>query len=754
MIKIVCNIKHLFCVFGFLVIHCYLSPQSLYVIADINAIGDIPIQAYDIDGTDLVFQAEYQIPNHEDGAIGIAVDPVNNFLFITYEESYVIQLVDAQTMTGQGTASAGSASDLAGIVYNNETMNLYTVDRNKPVLYSYLWLPEQKTLQWQQTVTLQNTTAFGISLDELNQLLYVANNDTLINVFDVNTWELVNEIIPKHGSTNIAIDQYNQLLYSGGKFAGNEFLEKIDLTDFSSESIYLGPGIGVMGIIVNQITGLVYLSTGDHDSGDNLQVFNSMLENLYSSERIGDPTGITTGAAYNPLNFDILNIPDCNFPGDEITAELIYFNMLEQSLENVEVLIDIPEGTTFVSASNNGIYNPGSNRVTWTIGTVPPSITPYYLYLTIKVDDNFIGNTMMLAKILGSMGQTSVGKHFAVVQAILPEVSGETNICENLSYTYTTEHHEYLNYNWITNNGTVTQGQGTNQVEVIWQGADYGELYVEVGVNNTDCYNFSDPLIASISAGPVNQINGPNIVCLGDTLIYSADYHPGSSYFWTVSSGMATLISGIMENQLKMTWKQKGESVLTLTETDILSNCPSTLNFDTYVASYPELNLGPADTVICPLDTLTLSAGTQGEQVLWSTGDTTRTLKVGTSGIGVTSKLISVLVENEYGCISMDSIKVIFDFGACTGIDDHLIKKYLSIFPNPVAGNLLQISSVIPLENLRISIFDLLGSELYSSQPPNNMFQEIIDVSEYTPGIYFIEFKSNTFSGAVKLLIP
>jgi len=61
-----------------------LISQSLYVIADINATGDIPLQAYDIDGTDLVYQAEYLIPNYEDGAVGIAVDPVNKYLFITY----------------------------------------------------------------------------------------------------------------------------------------------------------------------------------------------------------------------------------------------------------------------------------------------------------------------------------------------------------------------------------------------------------------------------------------------------------------------------------------------------------------------------------------------------------------------------------------------------------------------------------------------------------------------------------------------
>jgi hypothetical protein len=359
---------------------------------------------------------------------------------------------------------------------------------------------------------------------------------------------------------------------------------------------------------------------------------------------------------------------------------------------------------------------------------------------------------MMLAKILGSMGQTSIGKSFAVIDDIQPVIAGETNVCENIAHTYTTEFKEYFNYFWNANNGTIVEGQETNQAVVTWQGADQGELYVDVGVTNTACYKTSDPLIIEITSGPNNQIIGPDITCQGDTLYYNADYHSGNSYFWTVSSGAATLISGIIENQLKMIWTEAGASVLTLTETDLITDCPSAFDFNAFVATYPELNLGPADTIICPLDSLTLSAGNQGEQVLWSTGDTAKTIKVGTSGIGVTSKMISVVVENEYGCISSDSINVIFDFGACTGIDDYTARNYFNIFPNPVVGNTLQISSIIPIGGVSISIYDLVGSVLYFSQPPNATFTENIDVSEYPSGIYFIEFRSNTYNGAVKLV--
>jgi len=657
-------------------------------------------------------------------------------------------------MLGEGTVSAGSADDLAGIVYNTGTMQLYAVDRNTPVLYSYLWDAQNTILQWQQTVTLQNTTAFGISLDEFNQLLYVANNDTLINVFDVDTWELIDEIVPEHGSTNIAIDQNDQILYSGGAFAGSEYLEKINLSDKSTESVHLGAGIGALGIVVNQGTGLVYISTGMHNSGDNLQVFNSMLENLYTSDRIGDPTGITTGAAYNLINFDILNIPDCNFPGDTITAELIYFNSLGETLTNVEARIDIPDGTSFLSASNSGVFNSGLNRVSWNVGNVPPSATPYYLYLTIKVDDDFIGNSLMLAKILGSMGQTSIGKTFAVIEDFQPEIIGEHDVCANVPYAYTTDFQENYNFTWSANHGTILYGQGSTQVNVSWQGPDTGELYVDVGINNTDCITTSDPLLADITAGPANQIIGPEHACPGDTVTYGSAFHFSSSYQWNIIAGSASLLSSTLENELKLVWNEEGESVIVLTETDLNTHCPSMFEYDVYVAGFPDINLGPADTILCPMDTLTLHAGMGNEEVLWSTGDTTKSIKIGTSGIGVTSKMISVIVENEFGCSLSDSILVIFDFGACTGINDHPVHKYFNIFPNPVLGDYLQISSVVPIDGVNIFIYDLIGSLKYYSKPNKPKFEETINISTFSAGIYFVTLRSDTFNGTMKLIIP
>ncbi|HEC04339.1 MAG TPA: hypothetical protein ENI81_12465, partial [Phycisphaerales bacterium] len=84
--------------------------KSLYVIAD--HIGDAsaatqPVHAYDIgvDGT-LTFQAEHPIRHRMLGAVGLAMDSDSGYLFVTYEATGEIWLVDGTTMTDIGPVIA------------------------------------------------------------------------------------------------------------------------------------------------------------------------------------------------------------------------------------------------------------------------------------------------------------------------------------------------------------------------------------------------------------------------------------------------------------------------------------------------------------------------------------------------------------------------------------------------------------------------------------------------------------------------
>ena len=104
--------------------------KSLYVIANRKA-NPQPVQAYDIglDGT-LTFQTELSTPRRLIGAVGMAIDSDAGYLFLTYESTNEILLVDAKKMTTRrDIVTVPNANNLAGIVYDHDKGLLYCVAR-------------------------------------------------------------------------------------------------------------------------------------------------------------------------------------------------------------------------------------------------------------------------------------------------------------------------------------------------------------------------------------------------------------------------------------------------------------------------------------------------------------------------------------------------------------------------------------------------------------------------------------------------
>jgi len=287
--------------------------KSLYVIADILGASESatqPVQAYDIgvDGT-LTFQAQHDIPHSMLGAVGMAIDADSGYVFITYEAGNDIQLLDPITMIDAGTTRAPDATDLAGIVYDHEKGLLYTVDRGKNNLYVYNWFPETATLTHVpgSPFLLRNASAFGIALDEIDDLLYVANASNTVTVYSTSDWRLVETITLSRIAISIAVDVKNGFLYTGGGFMGNMFLTQYHLATGTEAEVQVEPDAGVMGLAVDPDTGLVYLDTGKNNEpgGDNLLVYDQALNQIQLIAAIGNPTGLAIPGkdiGYNPLN--------------------------------------------------------------------------------------------------------------------------------------------------------------------------------------------------------------------------------------------------------------------------------------------------------------------------------------------------------------------------------------------------------------------------------------------------------------------
>jgi uncharacterized repeat protein (TIGR01451 family)/fimbrial isopeptide formation D2 family protein len=390
------------------------TAKSLYVIADILGASESniqPVQAYDIgvDGT-LTFQAQHDIPHRMLGAVGMAIDADSGYLFITYEASNEIQLLDPITMVDAGTTIAPDATDLAGIKYDHEKSLLYCVDRRTNNLYVYNWFPETTTLTHVpgSPFRLQNATAFGIALNEIDDLLYVANATNTVTIYRTSDWRLVDSITLSRMAISIALDVKNGFIYTGAGWADNMYLTQYHLATGTEKEVQVEPDAGVMGLRVDIDTGLVYISTGRNNApgGDNLLVYDEELNQIDIIPAIGNPTDLAIPGkdiGYNPLNlkkqvlrgasastdFDGMKTVGA---GDTYTYGISFDNTNDYTVTDVSIVDVLPKEVTFVSAyddGENGLYDyneqTGIQTYTWTYQELPPR-TSTLLEITVKVN--------------------------------------------------------------------------------------------------------------------------------------------------------------------------------------------------------------------------------------------------------------------------------------------------------------------------------------------------------------------------------
>ncbi|MHC4582070.1 MAG: YncE family protein, partial [Planctomycetota bacterium] len=348
--------------------------KSLYVIADIQGTSTDrtePVHAYDIgvDGA-LTFQAQHDIPHRMLGAVGMAIDSDSGYVFITYEASGQIQLVDGTTMTDAGRVGAADALDLAGIVYDHARKLLYCVDRGRAKLYVYDWdakTPRLTRATGSPFTLWGDVDAYGIALDEIDGLLYVASASKTINVYSTSDWSRVKQIELSRVAISVAVDVMNGFLYTGGGYAGNNYLTQYHLATGVEAEVQVEPDGGVMGLGVDSDTGLVYMSTGRNNApgGDNLLVYDSELNQISKTHVGGNPTGLAIPGkdiGFNPLNLTkelIRGSADNGAPGDmpfvgagkTITYGIGFSNLGNDfTVTDVTVVDTLSHDVTFVSA--------------------------------------------------------------------------------------------------------------------------------------------------------------------------------------------------------------------------------------------------------------------------------------------------------------------------------------------------------------------------------------------------------------------
>ena len=393
------------------------TAKSLYLIPDISKDPAL-IQIYDIaaDGT-LTFNAEFKIPHHMLGAVGLAIDSDSGYLFVTYEASETIEVIDATIMKGVGEAIVPEASNLAGIVYDHDKGLLYCAERDWSLLNIFEWDPNTATLTYTYGSPILlgiEVTAYGIALDEIHDLLYVANGSKIISVFNTSNWQRTRTISVSRDAVSIAVDSLNGFVYTGGGYADNYYLTQYHLATDTEKEVQVEPDAGVMGLAVNPSSGFVYMTTGRNNEpgGDNLLVYNKSL-NLIDKVHIGgNPTGLVIpgrDVSFGPLNLSkdvVEGVIDEAVPGKfksvgigrTITYDICFDNINnDYDVTNVSLVDTLPSDVNFISADGDGVfgkYDPNLHTYTWSYFSLPPG-TATCLKLVAQVNQDTEPNTVI-----------------------------------------------------------------------------------------------------------------------------------------------------------------------------------------------------------------------------------------------------------------------------------------------------------------------------------------------------------------------
>jgi len=157
--------------------------------------------------------------------------------------------------------------------------------------------------------------------------------------------------------------------------------------------------------------------------------------------------------------------------------------------------------------------------------------------------------------------------------------------------------------------------------------------------------------------------------------------------------------------------------------------CPSApVSILATVFSTVFIDLGPDSVVIQSGQSITLDPGPGFSNYQWSTGETTQTIEVNSTGS------YFVTVRDHNGCYSSDIIFV----EVLVGTEKSIEEPELLIYPNPARDQLSIAFGHAKNEDLSISIFSpegrmILAINEFSGEPQLN-----VDLSKFSPGIYFL----------------
>jgi len=371
-------------------------------------------QAFIINNNQVTYQAQVSIDTYNQGygAVGNAVWVDKELMFVTYESSPMVVWASTKTLEKVGEFNTGISS-CAGIAVDEEKEKIYLVRRSTEDLYVYSFDDSSNTLILEDQNDLSTSSgyidAWGLALDEDNDLLYVSDGTNTVHYYNTDDWELEGSIDIEPGDVErnaigVAIDGTRGYLYTGDWQDHNYLVRTLTNSPYSSIEVeitkagYLSNE--VIGIDVDEESGYVYCTTYQNDF--RIYDCNLILQDV-ETQGINGPAGVAVGGLYvPPFEPNIIDdVEGCASPqGAEITYTICYSYKWNdendpdpEDFDSLTITSFLPRGVDFVSASNSGEYSEDENIVTWDIDT--QTFEPNCLELIVQINKGIIPGSVL-----------------------------------------------------------------------------------------------------------------------------------------------------------------------------------------------------------------------------------------------------------------------------------------------------------------------------------------------------------------------
>ncbi|NOX84566.1 MAG: T9SS type A sorting domain-containing protein [Chlorobi bacterium] len=205
----------------------------------------------------------------------------------------------------------------------------------------------------------------------------------------------------------------------------------------------------------------------------------------YELYQDGDPTGNTVDGTGSEISFGLITdegyytVYGSNGSCTQMMSDQVQVIILFPPLEPGD-----PTGPDTVCNNETSDYtSSGSDDADSYVWTLSPdgagTITGTGLSATVEWSSDYSGTATVSIAGVNDCGEGNPSSMDVEVGAIpAPVITGENEVCDNSSEDYTTSDNDGSTYTWDVTGGTITDGQGTSTVTVLWGDPGTGSVTV------------------------------------------------------------------------------------------------------------------------------------------------------------------------------------------------------------------------------------------------------------------------------------